>query len=43
LSDLLSAARTVADYALYNALVSYLGETLDEKCRWCADETRRKL
>jgi hypothetical protein len=43
LSDLLSAERIVADYTFYNALDSYPSATLDEECRRCADEARRKL
>jgi hypothetical protein len=43
LNDLLSAERTLADYAFYDAIDPYPSETLDEECRWCADEARKEL
>jgi hypothetical protein len=43
LNNLLSAERTLADYAFYNALDPYPSETLDEECHWCAEKARSRL
>lgn len=43
LNELLSAERTLAEYAFYHALEAYPDEILDEECHWCAAEARKEL
>jgi hypothetical protein len=43
LNDLLSAERTLADYAFCHALETYPNEILDEECHWCASQARKDL
>lgn len=43
LNTLLSAERTLVEYAFYRASEAFPGESLDEECHWCADQARRDL
>ena len=43
LAEMLSEERVLAEYAFYHAIESAPNEILDEECRWCEGEARKKL